>query len=288
MKIALISDIHANVTALEAILKDIKQQGADRIISLGDQINLGPSPRETLDLLAENHVKCLDGNHERYVRAVMDGKSGYEGANFDTLRYTAERIKRDELNLPEAEQIGSLLFCHALPGMDTFPVYDPERAVPQLRGMHFDGIRHIICGHGHNPTQIRTKDLTVDSIGSSGCMDAGAPGTAMYTMLWLYEDTVVLRPQMVSYDMHRVCRLFLDTGMAEIYPIMSRIICQQMTINRSWLVPFVGLAAEIAKEQHAAFITQEILRLTDAAFPWPDGMNTKVYWETIRHDVMAD
>ena len=63
--IALVADIHSNILALEAILKDIRRKHKpDRIISLGDQINLGPAPRETLDLLKQENAICLHGNHE--------------------------------------------------------------------------------------------------------------------------------------------------------------------------------------------------------------------------------
>ena len=58
--IALIADIHANLLAAEAVLSDIhKKHGPDRIISLGDQVNLGPAPRDTLRLLRSENVTCL-------------------------------------------------------------------------------------------------------------------------------------------------------------------------------------------------------------------------------------
>ena len=58
--IALVADLHSNILSLEAILKDIhKKHKPDRIISLGDQINLGPAPRETLDMLRQENVVCL-------------------------------------------------------------------------------------------------------------------------------------------------------------------------------------------------------------------------------------
>ena len=77
MRIALIADIHANLPALEAVLRDIRRKHSpDRIISLGDQINLGPCPRETMALLRENGVTCLHGNHERYMLAMRAGEAG--------------------------------------------------------------------------------------------------------------------------------------------------------------------------------------------------------------------
>ena len=46
MRIALIADIHSNILALEAVMKAVKKHSPDMILSLGDQVNLGPCPRE--------------------------------------------------------------------------------------------------------------------------------------------------------------------------------------------------------------------------------------------------
>ena len=88
--IALIADIHANLLAAEAVLSDIhKKHRPDRIISLGDQVNLGPAPRDTLRLLRSENVTCLHGNHEGYILSAMNNDPKYAGANFASLRFKA-------------------------------------------------------------------------------------------------------------------------------------------------------------------------------------------------------
>lgn len=64
MRIALISDIHANLPALEAVLQDIRLLGTDQIIFLGDAATNGPRPKETLDLLQALNCVCILGNHD--------------------------------------------------------------------------------------------------------------------------------------------------------------------------------------------------------------------------------
>ena len=66
-RIAVISDIHGNLEALNAILEDVKNQDIDDIICLGDTINIGPNSKECIDLLIENNVKSVLGNHELYL-----------------------------------------------------------------------------------------------------------------------------------------------------------------------------------------------------------------------------
>jgi len=64
MRIALISDIHANLQALKAVLEDIAAQGADQIIFLGDAATIGPYPKETLETLQALNCVCILGNHD--------------------------------------------------------------------------------------------------------------------------------------------------------------------------------------------------------------------------------
>lgn len=65
-KIAVFSDIHGNLQALQAILKDIKNEKIDNIICLGDVIGIGPNSKETLGLIRENKIELILGNHELY------------------------------------------------------------------------------------------------------------------------------------------------------------------------------------------------------------------------------
>lgn len=62
--VAIIIDIHGNLEALEAILKDIKTQAVDEMICLGDSIDIGPNSKECIDLLIENNIKSVLGDHE--------------------------------------------------------------------------------------------------------------------------------------------------------------------------------------------------------------------------------
>ena len=96
--IALMADIHANLPAAEAVIADIRRKHKpDRIVSLGDQVNLGPAPCDTLRLLRAEGVTCLHGNHEGYILSVMRGEPGYAGANFASLRFNADRLTPQEI-----------------------------------------------------------------------------------------------------------------------------------------------------------------------------------------------
>ena len=271
MLIALITDVHGNLPALEAVLDAILPRRPDKILSLGDQVNLGPCPREVLSLLHGCGACCLSGNHERYILSAMRGDPAFAGANFDSLRWNASLLSPGEITFPESLRLQNTVFCHALPGDDRFPVYDPDRALPLLAERYPRGLTHIVCGHGHNPTHYALPHLRLDSIGATGCMDEGTPGAAPYTMLELTEHAAVFRPFTVPFDTSRLPGLFRASGMADFCPTVARVACTQMTIARDQLVSFVSLASGISPESW---------READRAFAWPDGRSTAEFWRT--------
>ena len=64
MKLVLISDIHGNAVALEAVLNDIKNEEYDQVVCLGDVASLGPQPTEVMDMLIKLNPACVSGNHD--------------------------------------------------------------------------------------------------------------------------------------------------------------------------------------------------------------------------------
>ena len=278
MRIALIADIHSNILALEAVMKAIKQHSPDRILSLGDQVNLGPCPRETLALLKAEGVTCLHGNHERYILSTMAVDPSYAGANFASLRYNASLLTPEEITFPKTLELEGAVFTHAMPEDDRFPVFDVDKALPLLRSMRFDRPTHIFCGHGHNPTHIQMGNLTLDSIGSVGCMDDGVPGTAPYAILTIEKGQSFLRPYYIAYDVRPMRRLFLHSGMAAYCPVMAHLISLQMTTNKDFLVGFVKKALALSEARGEDAISLKTWQDADAAYAWPDGVGTAAYW----------
>ena len=85
MKRAIISDIHGNLEALQAVLAHIRTQQVEEIFCLGDVIGYGPNPCECLDLVMENCTVCLLGNHDQGALFDPEGfNTGAERAIFWT------------------------------------------------------------------------------------------------------------------------------------------------------------------------------------------------------------
>jgi predicted phosphodiesterase len=91
MKLALISDIHGNLPALEAVLKKIDALGADAIVCMGDLVGYGPQPNEVIDLVRSRQIPCVEGNHDAGVNGRMP-LGFFREPNQSVLRWTIENL----------------------------------------------------------------------------------------------------------------------------------------------------------------------------------------------------
>ena len=120
MKRALISDLHSNLEALEAVFADIRSQGISEVYCLGDLLGYGPNPRECIDIVMQCKV-CLLGNHDQGALFDPEGfNSGAERAIFWTRMQleeggsAIERQRRWDFlgELPRSHQEDKFLFVH--------------------------------------------------------------------------------------------------------------------------------------------------------------------------------
>ncbi|MFT4647090.1 MAG: diadenosine tetraphosphatase ApaH/serine/threonine PP2A family protein phosphatase [Glaciecola sp.] len=72
MRYAILGDIHANLLALEAVLDMAKQRGVDQILSVGDVVGYGAGPREVLDVLRDENIPAVMGNHDAAIAGLLD------------------------------------------------------------------------------------------------------------------------------------------------------------------------------------------------------------------------
>ncbi len=122
---ALISDIHANLAALEAVLADIRTRGVKRILCLGDVVGYGPDPAACLTLVRRHCALSLMGNHDF---AVLTEPLGFNKVAKAASVWTRRQIKphwyswpgvrrnwRFLKNAPERREENGMLFVHASP-----------------------------------------------------------------------------------------------------------------------------------------------------------------------------
>ena len=102
---AIISDIHGNLPALEAVLADAQQVGANRFWCLGDVVGYGARPRECLAIVREICAAVIKGNHEQ---AVLDGPIGFNPLASAAIHWTRAQLVDDDGSGSPLEYIGAL------------------------------------------------------------------------------------------------------------------------------------------------------------------------------------
>ncbi|WP_028323104.1 metallophosphoesterase family protein [Desulfatirhabdium butyrativorans] len=118
MRLAIVSDIHGNLEAFEAVLEDIAAQKADRTICLGDSIGYGPDPESVVRLLRLHGIESVMGNHELGIRdaRILEWFNPRARAS---LEWTATKLSADSLSflatLPKAIVLEKMRFVHGFP-----------------------------------------------------------------------------------------------------------------------------------------------------------------------------
>ena len=97
MRLLLLSDIHANFTALEAVLNDGQARKYSHVVHLGDALGYGPHPREVLAELRNLDATCLMGNHDRMLLDRADGLNMKVSIVSQALSWQLERLSERDL-----------------------------------------------------------------------------------------------------------------------------------------------------------------------------------------------
>lgn len=214
-RIAVISDIHGNRWALEAVLEDIEREGADKIVNLGDAVYGPLDPAGTADIIINRGIPTVRGNEDRLI---TDGGDEFSG----TLAFVRDRLQEDHLewlrSMRPSLTMGQISAFHGSPDSDTeylLREVGPAGACPRIpeevgaavRGI---GSSLILCGHDHVPgNMLISGGRTVVNPGSVGLqaflddvpyphmMETGTPH-ARYSMVsrrgqgWTVTDRAVL------------------------------------------------------------------------------------------------
>ncbi|APW44353.1 metallophosphoesterase family protein [Rhodoferax saidenbachensis] len=157
MRLALLSDIHGNLQALEACLAHARAQHAQRFAVLGDLVGYGAAPSAVVDrirLLTEEGALVLQGNHDAMA---VDPPAEVKTVGDSTALWTHEQLSDDQLAwlqaLPLTLQLDTVLLVHASandPELWRY-VYDQRAATASLDAATdgWPGVRYVFGGHVH-------------------------------------------------------------------------------------------------------------------------------------------
>jgi putative phosphoesterase len=222
MQVALLSDIHGNVFALNAVLKDIAARGgADAYWILGDLVALGPEPIRTLDILASlPNTHFIRGNTDRYVCngdrpsptieearrnpellgtlvEVANTFAWTQGMVTATgwLKWLQELPLEMRVTLPDGARF---LGVHASPGTDDGPGISPD--ITQLNRELAGANADLICvGHTHRPFEKKVESVHVVNPGAVS-LSLTEDKHACYALLSASAHTHTIEHRRVPYD----------------------------------------------------------------------------------------
>lgn len=221
MRLAVVSDIHGNLTALEAVIEDIRRRGVDRILHGGDLALMGPRPGEVIDRIRELGWPGVVGNTDELLwRPEEHARQRDRAPQLQTLLrwlfdayapYTLEQIGEERLawlhDLPPELRIDGTTIVHAAPG-DLWRAPMPDASNRDLEATYRPlGTSTVVYGHIHRPFTRAAGGLVVANAGSAG-MPWDDDARASYLIV---EDGQV-EVFRVDYDIDAEAREFQSRG----------------------------------------------------------------------------
>jgi predicted phosphodiesterase len=229
MRVAIVSDVHGNLTAFDAVLADLERRAPDLVLHGGDLALMGPQPAEVIDRVRELGWPGVVGNTDEVLWRPQEQRRQEERAPklapllsliFQeyapaTLALLGEERVAWLQGLPRKQRLEDLVLVHAAPE-DLWRAPSPEAEDGELSAVYGPlEAATAVYGHIHRPYARGLGRLTVANSGSVGMPWDGDP-RASYLLIEDGQPEVVR----VRYDVEREAALLLASG----YPDASRLV----------------------------------------------------------------
>ena len=234
MKILLLSDIHGNYPALEAISRQPEAKNAvDLIFNCGDSTVYAPFPNETLDWLREHEAISILGNTDIKVLKLLAGKTINKPRKAEKrvmYSWTADHLKPANIHLLKSftKQKKMEIAGHIIGLFHGSPEHHNEFLFRNTTSARFEELAGkcacdiIITGHSHSPYHKKINGVHFINPGSVGRMFDGSPDGS-YAILELKTKRVQVRHFRCPYDIGRVISTLRSSHLPLIYDKMYRL-----------------------------------------------------------------
>jgi putative phosphoesterase len=268
MRIAILADIHGNLTAFEAALEQVQSQQVDHLIIAGDIVLGAPDSAACWRLAESLSCTILRGNHERYVfdYGTPAADSSWATLQYAPLQWSAAQFSEAERQalrqLPLSIRLEDLLIVHASlrNDRDSVTAYTADADLALM----FPEVteRYIVRGHNHLCTVRPWREQFIITAGSVGLPLDGNP-TAQYLLLEQHATGWHIHHQSVPYDIQATLRRFSETGYLETAGPMARLFLREVLTATPHFVPFLRLYRQWS-QQEALTLEAALIRFLES------------------------
>jgi putative phosphoesterase len=258
MHVAVLSDTHGNLPALEAVLKDVRQFTPDGIIVAGDLVG-GPHPNEMITLLRSLGSWMIQGNSDTGLLRFDAGEtpeSRYTHLQFALLRWSHRHVSRENMDflrsLPEqmALEIAGTAPIRIMHGSPRDPAegLDPDLE-PDAFEMALTQTSEpvLVCGHSHRPWKCARNGRLVLNPGAVCGPLNGYVGAQWALLTWLGDRWQVEHRQ-VLYDIDLIRKAFCDSGLLEEGGALARAFLLSIEKGQDVALDFLSYAWRLTSE----------------------------------------
>jgi predicted phosphodiesterase len=258
MRLAILSDIHGNLPALQAVLVDLQQFAADAILVAGDLV-AGPQPNEVISLLRSLNAWSIQSNNEIGLLDYHSGKAPlawFTHKQFALGRWIFTNTLPESINFIRTLPVQAVYQADGLPPIQVVhgSPRDPyEKILPDLQPEILDiALAQIdetvlVCGHTHLAWCVSRNGKLALNPGALGCSLNGSPHASYALLTWQDNHWETIH-RSIDYNLQAIKAAFHASGLLKEGGALARAFLLDIQTGHNVSMEFLGYAYHLAQE----------------------------------------
>lgn len=234
IQIAIISDIHANIVALEEVLKDLDRKSITQIFCLGDLVDFAPWGNEVIAMIRKKGIPSILGNHDERIAFDQpivplahhdEEETAYRAIAINFSKKTITNANKKWLtSLPYHLEVSykinntlkTILLVHASPGSNDEYIYESDPKEGIMKALNDKAIDALVMGHTHVSYIRNQSNILIVNCGSVG-RSKEKDRKATYTILNIADDRIHAEIVKLEYQIELVTKAIYESEIPDFY-----------------------------------------------------------------------